>query len=120
MDFSQISLGLVVLLGHFSIDEEETDDGIIATADIKVRWIGKDEAGGTDISVRVSWVDIDVQVSWTDTDVEVSWTTPSVVISELTSVEVLEDVLVLSLVDCWQNKVLIFFDFTGFVFKLFT
>ena len=120
MDFSVISLGLVVLLGHFSIDEEETEDSIIATADIKARWIGKDEAGGTDINVGVSWVDIDVKVSWTDADAEVSWTAPSVVISELRSVKVLEDVLVLSLVGCWQNKILILFYFTGFVFKLFT
>ena len=115
-----MSLGLVVLLGHFSIDEEETEDSIIATADIKPRWIGKDEAGGTDINVGVSWVDIDVKVSWTDADAEVSWTAPSVVISELRSVKVLEDVLVLSLVGCWQNKILILFYFTGFVFKLFT
>ena len=72
--------------------------------------------------VGVNWVDINIEVGWTDTNVEVSWTATSGVVSELRSIEVLKDVSVLFLVDCsnFWNKVLIFFDFTGFVLKLFT
>ena len=110
MDFSLMSLGLAVLLGGFLIGEGETDDGTIATSENEVGWIGKNEAIGTYINVRVSWVDIDV---------EVSWTAPSAVSSELRSIEMLDDVQVLSLVDCWQSKVLIFSISTGCVFKLF-
>ena len=114
-----MSLVLVVFLGSFLICEGETDDISIATADVEVGWVGRDEIGETYINVGVSWVDINIKVSWTDTIVEVSWTGSSAVVSELRLIEVLEDVLVLSLVDCWQNKVLISFDFTGLIFKLF-
>ena len=114
-----MSLVLVVFLGSFLICERETDDSSIATADVEVGWVGRDEVGGTYINIGVSWVDINIKVSWTDTIVEVSWTESSAVVSELRLIEVLEDVLVLSLVDCWQNKVLISFDFTGLIFKLF-
>ena len=74
--------------------------------------------GGTYNNVGIIWVDTDVEVCWTNTDVEVNWTAPSAIFSEFRSIEVLEDVSVLSLVDCWQNKFLIFFNFTGFDFKL--
>ena len=114
-----MSLVLVVFLGSFLICEGETDDISIATADVEVGWVGRDEVGETYINVGVSWVDINIKVSWTDTIVEVSWTGSSAVVSELRLIEVLEDVLVLSLVDWWQNKVLISFDFTGLIFKLF-
>ena len=114
-----MSLVLVVFLGSFLICEGETDDISTATADVEVGWVGRDEVGETYINVGVSWVDINIKVSWTDTIVEVSWTGSSAVVSELRLIEVLEDVLVLSLVDCWQNKVLISFDFTGLIFKLF-
>ena len=67
-----MSLVLVVFLGSFLICEGETDDSNIATADVEVGWIGRDEVGGTHINVRVSWVDINGKVSWTDTSVEVS------------------------------------------------
>ena len=60
MDFNLKSLGLVILLSGFSIAEGETDDGIIATADVEVVWTGKDEVGGTYNNVGISWVDIDV------------------------------------------------------------
>ena len=71
------------------------------------------------VAVWVSWVDVDVEVGWADTDVEVSLSKPAATVSEPRSLEVLQDVLVLSLVDCWQNKVVIFFDMTDFVFTLF-
>ena len=107
-DFSRMSLGLVVLCGGFWISEGETDDSIITTADVEVGWIGKGKAGGTYINIGVIWVDIDVEVGWKNTDVEFSWTEPSAVVSELRSPKILEEILVLSMVDCWQRKVLIF------------
>lgn len=103
-----MSLGLVVLCGGFWISEGETDDSIITTADVEVGWIGKGKAGGTYINIGVIWVDIDVEVGWKNTDVEFSWTEPSAVVSELRSPKILEEILVLSMVDCWQRKVLIF------------
>ena len=54
MDFNLKSLGLVILLSGFSIGEGETDDGIIATADVEVVRIGKDEVGGTYNNVGIS------------------------------------------------------------------
>ena len=65
------------------IGEGETDDGIIANADVKVCWIGKDKVVETSINVGVCCVDINVKVSWTDTNVEVSRTAPTAVFQSL-------------------------------------
>ena len=78
-----MSLVLVVFLGSFLICEGETDDISIATADVEVGWVGRDEVGETYINVGVSWVDINIKVSWTDTIVEVSWTGSSAVFQSL-------------------------------------
>ena len=117
-----MSLGFVVILGDCLISEGETDDdGIIAIADVEVGW-SQNWWNHTYNDVRVSWFDRYQCQCWLSKCW--CWSQLNSIFSSLfraSSIQVFEDVLVLSMVDCrhFRNKVVIFFYFNGFVYRFF-